>query len=298
MTVDDGRHVALICSDAYAPHAGAMLVSLLAHHPDGSITLHFVPGPDMTSESLDRLEHIVGRARQELCVHRIPPELTAGLPVLGRIGEIGWYRMLLGALLPDLDRILYLDVDAVVTDSLLPLFDVALGDNVAAAIENAYLPQRRADFARLDMEPEGGYINTGVLLLNLERLRNGAAEAMFDRGHRDKNLIEMAEQDVINMEFGDQILRVHPRWNCQNALFLFREGTEEVFGATVVQEAVDDPAVIHFEGPGSCKPWHYLCDHPLRGLYLDHIAATPWGEPPIEGRTLKNMLKRRLGRSG
>lgn len=294
----DERHVVLICSDAYAPHAGAMLASLVGQHPDGDIALHFVPGPDMSGQSLERLEGIAEKSSNRLHVHHIPPDLTAGLPVLGRIGEIGWYRMLLGALLPDLDRILYLDVDAVVTDSLLPLFDVELGDHLAVAIENAYLPQRRADFARLGLDPAGGYINTGVLLLNLDRLRAGAAEAMFDRGHRDKQLIEMAEQDVINMEFGDQILRVHPRWNCQNALFLFREGTEEVFGREVVQEAVDDPAVIHFEGPGSCKPWHYLCDHPLRRLYLEHLATTPWKVPAIEGRTAKNMLKRALGRPG
>lgn len=294
----DGRHVALICSEEYAPHAGAMLASLVGQHPDGSLTLHFVPGPGMSAQNLERLGSIADRAGQQLHVHHIPPELTAGLPVLGRIGEIGWYRMLLGALLPELDRILYLDVDAVVTDSLSPLFEVDLGDRVAVAIENAYLPQRRADFARLGLDPADGYINTGVLLLNLERLRNGAAEAMFDRGHRDKALIEMAEQDVINMEFGDQILRVHPRWNCQNALFLFREGTEEVFGRSVVEEAVQNPAVIHFEGPGSCKPWHYLCDHPLRHLYLDHLASTPWKTPPIEGRTAKNMLKRMIGRTG
>lgn len=288
----EGRHVAVICGDAYSRHAGALLSSLFSLHPDRSLVVHFVPGPDLTAENLERLAQVAERHSYDLHVHRIPPELTAGLPILGRIGEIGWYRMLLGAVLPELDRILYLDADMIVTDSLLPIFDRDLGDDVAAAVENAYLPQREFDFARLDMDPDAGYINTGVLLLNLERLRAGAAEAMFERGHRDKSLIKMAEQDVINMEFGDQIQRMHPRWNCQNALFVAREGTEEVFGADVVAEAVENPAVIHFEGPGMCKPWHYMCDHPLRKIYLDHLATTPWRKPVYEGRTLLNVIRR------
>lgn len=292
MNGSGARHVALICGDAYSRHAGALLASLLTHHPDESITVHFVPGPDVSDENLGRLKQVAENFSYELQVHRVPPELTAGLPILGRIGEIGWYRMLLGEVLPDLDRILYLDADMVVTDSLLPIFDRSLGSDIAAAVENAYLPQRVFDFERLDMDPDRGYINTGVLLLNLERLRGGAANAMFDRGHADKSLIKMAEQDVINMVFGDQIQRMHPRWNCQNALYLAREGTEKVFGADVVAEAVDDPAVVHFEGPGLCKPWHYLCDHPLRHLYLDHLASTPWKKPVLEGRTPLNIVRR------
>lgn len=286
------RHVAIICGDAYSRHAGALLSSLLTYHPGGSIIVHFVPGPDVTEENLARLHHVADRFSYDLHVHRIPPELTAGLPILGRIGEIGWYRMLLGAVLPDLDRILYLDSDMVITDSLLPIFDRDLGHDLAAAVENAYLPQREFDFDRLSMDPAQGYINTGVLLLNLDRLRAGAAEAMFDRGHKDKSLIKMAEQDVINIVFGDEIQRMHPRWNCQNALFLAQEGTAKVFGADVVAEAIADPAVVHFEGPGMCKPWHYLCDHPLRNLYLDHLASTPWKKPVYEGRTPLNIARR------
>lgn len=292
MTDAGDRHVALICGDDYSRHAGALLSSLLTQHPGQSITVHFVPGPDLSDENLARLEQVAEGFSYHLNVHRIPPELTAGLPILGRIGEIGWYRMLLGAVLPDLDRILYLDSDMVITDSLLPIFDRELGDDLAAAVENAYLPQREFDFDRLDMDPARGYINTGVLLLNLDRLRSGGADEMFERGHRDKSLIKMAEQDVINLVFGDQIQRMHPRWNCQNALFVAREGTAKVFGADVVDEAVADPAIVHFEGPGLCKPWHYLCDHPLRNIYLDHLAATPWKKPILEGRTPMNMIRR------
>jgi lipopolysaccharide biosynthesis glycosyltransferase len=86
---------------------------------------------------------------------------------------------------------------------------------------------------------------------------------------------------------------VHPRWNCQNSLFFWPEA-REVFGDATVDEAIANPAILHFEGPELAKPWHYLCEHPLREQFWTHVRQTPWPDPPIQGRTLKNMARKHL----
>ena len=63
------------------------------------------------------------------------------------------------------------------------------------------------------------------------------------------------------------------------------------FGADL-EEARRRPGIRHFEGPGENKPWHYLCRHELRELYLEHRRATPWPEVTLEGATPGNRLRR------
>jgi hypothetical protein len=70
----------------------------------------------------------------------------------------------------------------------------------------------------------------------------------------------------------------------------------DVFGRAAVAEARRDPAIRHFEGPGANKPWHYLCDAPMRGLYFEHRRETPWPDVELEGRTPASAARLRMRR--
>lgn len=65
----------------------------------------------------------------------------------------------------------------------------------------------------------------------------------------------------------------------------------EVLGAAAVEEARADPAIVHFEGPLPCKPWHLLCEHPLRDVYRQHRKATPWPAYTLQGKTPANLVR-------
>ena len=66
-------------------------------------------------------------------------------------------------------------------------------------------------------------------------------------------------------------VHLHPRWNAQSTLFELPL-KRLPFTPQEVAEARTRPAVIHYIGP--FKPWHYLCKHPLRGLYFEHLRQT------------------------
>ena len=99
-----------------------------------------------------------------------------------------WYRIFLPELLPDVDRVLYLDVDTLAMDSLEPLWATDLGGNYLAARD-----QRVRGAGSATAPPSSGwpgreaYFNSGVLLLNLDadaprRPRRRAREFAAEQG--------------------------------------------------------------------------------------------------------------------
>ena len=102
----------------------------------------------------------------------------------------------LAKLLPDLDRVLYLDADVVVVDDLRALYATDLGSNVVAAAPDLYRQYRLAAFGLSGSQP---YVNAGVLLIDLARWRR---ESLTDRlvrfVERSGPQLELHDQDALN----------------------------------------------------------------------------------------------------
>lgn len=99
-------------------------------------------------------------------------------------------RVTIAELLPDVDKVLQLDVDTVVCDDLRPLWDMDLKNRYFAAV-----PEYKGNY-----NPFGNalYFNTGVCLLNLEKIRSdNATEQMVDLLNRRR--MWCADQDGFNL---------------------------------------------------------------------------------------------------
>ena len=87
-------------------------------------------------------------------------------------------------LLPEVERVLYLDVDTLALDDLAPLWRTDLGDAYVGAVTNVFQPDHLFHAAELGIRPED-YFNSGVLLLDLAALRrDGCAERAARGGAR------------------------------------------------------------------------------------------------------------------
>jgi lipopolysaccharide biosynthesis glycosyltransferase len=286
-------HVACATDSAYAPHCATMLHSLLAHHAPGAVHTHVLRDASLDAASSQHLATMVAALGGSVTFHTIDPATCAGLPTMERIPTLMWYRVLLPELLPELDRILYVDCDTLTRADLAPLWQTNLADHYIAAADNV-LERDFADRAeRLGLPPGQRYFNSGVLLMNLDRMRREqCSTALLDYGRSRGDSLVWPDQDALNVVLGARRAPLHPRWNCQNTLFYFPDRSSAVFGADVVRDAVLAPAIVHFEGPALAKPWHYLCKHPLRAEYWQHRAATPWPTAELEGRTWPNRILR------
>jgi lipopolysaccharide biosynthesis glycosyltransferase len=271
----------------YVAHSAAMLHSLLSHHRRGEVRIHYMHGPDVSVRDERRLASMVAHEGGEVSFLRIPDRKLRGLPTKGFTRKATWYRVFLPDLLPDVEKILYLDCDLIVLDSLSPLFETDLAGSWVGAVTNVFQHNHLHRPAELGLAGPEVYFNAGVLLMNLEQMRaNGCTAALIDYGRANAGRLEWRDQDALNVVLGERRTALHPRWNCMNSVLVF-DRADDVFGAEAAAEARACPAIRHFEGPDTNKPWHHLCEDGLRELYLDHRRATPWPRERRERLTFR-----------
>jgi lipopolysaccharide biosynthesis glycosyltransferase len=277
-------HVSCAAEGGYVPHSAAMLHSVLTHRDDYDVHVHYLHGPSFSSLHSSQLEDMVERLGGEITFHCIPNSSVRGLPVLPQFTEAMWYRIFLPELLPSADRVLYLDADTIVVDGLSSLWETPLDGAYLAAVTNVFQPNHFGRPAQLGLPGPNVYFNSGVLLLNLDKLREDdctAALTSFALQHSTRT-IEWPDQDTLNVVLGQRRVPLHPRWNCMNSVLTFPHAAT-AFGRVAVRQARRMPGIRHFEGPAENKPWHRGCSQELRELYFQHRRETPWPHVELVG---------------
>jgi lipopolysaccharide biosynthesis glycosyltransferase len=285
-------HVSCAVVGNYVPHSAAMLHSLLAHRGNAHVRIHYLHDPRLSPLSADRLARMVTDAGGEISFILIADDLVEDLPVLGEFTLATWFRTFLPDLLSDVERVVYLDVDTIVLDSLDPLWQTDLQGQEVAAVTNVFEPEHAHRPAALGLPASQEYFNAGVLLMNLaEMRRRGSGRAIREYGTVHAAEVQWPDQDALNVILGARRLPLHPRWNCMNSVLHFA-AAEEVFGREMVEEARARPAIRHFEGPAGNKPWHFMCDRELARPYAVHRRQTPWPRYRREGLTPGNVARK------
>jgi lipopolysaccharide biosynthesis glycosyltransferase len=278
-------HVAIATDVTYVPWAATAIRSAL-DATSTPIVVHLLAHDTFPSEEALLLTELARAGRGELVVHRVPEPDRPQLDGIGRFGTAVWLRFLLPELLPDIDRVLYLDADTFVTENLAELMDTDLGGLPLGAVRNVVEPAMFPHVASLGIGSPRDLFNSGVLLMDLNVMRReGSSSALVSFAAENAQRLRWPDQDALNVVFAGRWHALHPRYNAMNSLWTWTERADEVFGPDVVREAIAHPAILHFEGPIVCKPWHYLCPHPWRGRYRQALAATPWADTPLEDRT-------------
>jgi lipopolysaccharide biosynthesis glycosyltransferase len=195
-------------------------------------------------------------------------------------------------LLPELDRVLYLDADTIVTGPLDELFARDLSHYALAAVVNPLYAWMSDTFLQgLGVPSICKYFNSGVLLMNLDDWRaNRYTESILEFGCQ-QDVGDWPDQNALNAVLWSKCDLIPPRWN---ALTVYFYGGRRYlcYSASDVDAAREDPAIVHFIGP--YKPWHYRSKHPFRAEYFEHARKTPWGDQPVIGRTPLHALVRLL----
>jgi len=284
--------VACAADEAYAPHSAAMLHSVVGQRGEGELRIHYLHGPSFPDRSADLIRGMVEAGGGSISFLEIPDDRIAGLPEMDFVTSAMWYRIFLPELLPDVDRVLYLDVDVIALDSLEPLWEIDLAGSYVGAVTNVFYMRNHAQRAsQLGIEPTD-YFNSGVVLMNLELMRrDDSSRALFDYATGHAAELAWPDQDALNVVLGKRRVALHPRWNCMNSVLQF-PWAGDVLGADAVEEARARPAIRHFEGPTINKPWHAGSESAMRNTYFEHRRQTPWPEVEMEGARPVGVVRR------
>lgn len=223
-----------------------------------------------------------------------------------------YLRLTLPSLLPDIDRILYMDADVLVRESLLPLWETAAaGENVLAAVKGAvnlsdkWKWNSSRNYWHLLSGMKGGYINAGVTLLYLDEIRNRGLEEQWNA--LVKRQFYYQDQDILNITCQGAIAYLSPKYN--RLAYLKKEDYEQfiaegIYTEKECDEALRAPAILHYAGDKPWKRydtnlgdvwWGYVREQPdLAGLFDEQKARRYHG--PSLGQRVLRKAKRLISR--
>ena len=149
------------------------------------------------------------RLKEGLKIYLIEADdsIFKGFPETVRYSKVVYYRIFASEFLPkNMDRVLYLDPDIIVINSLEELYNTDLDGYYYAACSHTKTLLNDVNRIRLGMKKNTPYINSGVMLMNLDELRrNQTIKEVFDYVKKYGKHFILPDQDIISALYGDKI---------------------------------------------------------------------------------------------
>jgi lipopolysaccharide biosynthesis glycosyltransferase len=276
---------------------GVAMTSILLNSSERDEYFFHVISNFISDRSRRKLHDLTEIHGAELDICSIGEDIRKDIEKVNTIGddthftEASYYRLMVGRIFPDLEKILYLDCDLVVLESLEELWNRDLSNSTIAAVEEIMTPPLHGDtFMGIQR-----YFNSGVLLFNLSRWRKlGYEQKCLGPG---KDLLKRTahhDQSILNHVFrnGD-VEYLGARYNYLiNFKNFFPRSRDPVTKGL-------DPVIVHYAG---LKPWDIdgFLDRDSSlddfSYYLDYFRLSPWADEELLGNVKGKDLIRYLCR--
>lgn len=170
-----------------------------------------------------------------------------------RYSEAASYRLLLPDLLPEYDKVAYIDCDVVVKNDIADLYEKTdLGDNYLGVVYEAPIEGQAERWEALGCDPSR-YFNSGFLLMNLAQMRTEGIVEKFLEASKVEYL-EFPDQDVLNQVCKGRVLPLSPVYNSIRTFLLpqYKDDFLAVYSEAEWKD-VQEHGTIHYTGG---KPWN------------------------------------------
>ena len=284
----------LIAPNNYYVMPSIVLLQSLFDVTEEQLDIYMIHDSKLLDENLNRLKKLIHKHGGKFHPIVVSSQLFGEANVSGHITQEAYYRLLAQDLLPhELDRVLYLDADIIVTRSLQGFYDMPFEDSDGVpcyyvVCEGPGVSKRvREVYDRLGIPYEYPYFNSGVLLMNLSLLReNYDTQNLMEYIHRKGNNLNYHDQDVLNALFYDKVKYVD--WHIYNQTILHIADRNEA------KIRLDKARIIHYAGPD--KPWNYTYSSWYFNEFWKNACRAGYGSLYLQTmiRRLVYMTKRRL----
>jgi len=271
------------CDNNYVWLMGISIISLFENNKDLSSINVYLLGDEITDSNIDILTNIGKRYNRKITVINVQAFEIPDTLLEGRWPQSAFIRLYASQFLPsNLEKILYFDCDTIIDGSIRELADVELGDNLIFGIKDCIGKKYKEN---IGLDPEGIYVNAGVLLLNLKLLREMDVSTEIDK-YMTKYLkyINYADQDILNGVFKDKIGILNPKYDVMtidvvhsySEILALRKPTN-FYSEQELAVAIDNPTIVHYTtNMIVVRPWFSNSDHPLKDLFYKYAAISQW----------------------
>ena len=255
-------NIAFCINDNYVEQLIVVLWSIMKNLTTGRNVNVWIVSSDMSDASKNYLRKLrLGFKNLHLNFLDIDAKELAQLPrTIDYISAETYYRYLLPNLLPNIDKVLYMDADIIVNGDISSLYDTDISKYYMAGGYDLYIDDIKYK-SKIGFEQDELYVNAGVLLMNLKQMRtDNIPQKLIDTTKNMASKVKYQDQDIINIVCRGKILEFDSIYNYTSHNILKEKSK--------YKHAV----VIHYTGPN--KPWLSDSNNPMRHLWRRYAKKT------------------------
>lgn len=249
----------------YSVWVGTVMQSIL-EHTDSKICFHILHDETVSEENKRKLKQVANQKGDSIQFHFIDTAIFDDVKErLHRFTVGTMFRLMLPEILPNLDKIIYLDADLFVNRDIKELWDVDIREYCLAGVIDEGVdihnyPRILNKYPKIKKE---SYFNAGVLYINLKKLREfGNLKKLVVDFLVENPEAGLPDQDALNVIFHNKVLYLDGSWN--RFVYLHRKDNVEKL----------DKAIFHYAATLLMLYSHSQIDLE----YFRTICRTPWSD--------------------
>ncbi len=271
------------CDNNYVWLMGISAISLFENNKEIKELNIYLLGEKISVENKKVLSDIAKKYGRRIIVIDVPQLDIPDALVSSRWPISAFTRLYSGELLPkDLDKVLYLDCDTIINGSLSELETWDVSDDVFWGVKDCIGQEYKKN---IGIDENGLYVNAGVLLINLSKLRNiPIKERLSMYMLKYEKIINYADQDVLNGAFNSKIGVLPPQYDVMTIAVTYsykdiirlRKPTN-YYDEKELKKAIENPILIHYTtNMLIVRPWFSNTNHPLANVFRTYLEMSPW----------------------
>lgn len=277
--------------DDFASIMGVSLLSLLENNQDLENLRVTIFDSGISDENKEKVEEIFQRYNRKMprWIKPISIQQKLSIDVKTDRGSLAQYSRLYiqDYFDNDVKRILYLDCDTLIVNSIRKLFEMNLGCNIVAGVKDAFSKYYRRN---IDLSENDIMINSGVYVVDLDKWRNNRIEDKITEFLiRKKGNVQQGDQGVLNSVLRGKVFSLLPNYNLMSIFYEYSYDEMMKYRKPVnfyskyeIMEAKRKPIIIHYTSAfNTVRPWFENSTHPETNKWLSYYQRSPWRSIPL-----------------
>lgn len=245
-----------------------MLTSLHINNPNHHFNIWLLH-ESIPNAKLLELKQFLTIYESNLIVNKVEGTLLKDSPSIKKYPKEMYFRLLCGQLLPEsITKILYLDPDILIINSIEELWNLDLEGYMMAAATHAGLTNFTQSINTIRLGIDHVYFNSGIMLIDTVLARKYIhAKDIYEYIEKYEDFLILPDQDVLNHLYGAQIKEIPEEvWNYDTDQYLSYFTKSK--GIHDSKWLLENTSILHF--CGKPKPWNQRNLDKFSMLYMHY----------------------------
>ena len=260
---DECIHIAIAFDQHYLLQFYALAASAFDSNPKTSLTFHCITRDIPEKEKLLIADYLENN-NSTVNFYKVDEQLISNFVTMNHWSTTVYYKIFFPLIVSEeVDRILYLDTDTLIVNSLNEWYHLDMQGYPLAVVKDMHV--RKQVFS--DLHEREDYFNSGVMLIDVKKWNTLkiSQETFHFLSHYPERIIYV-DQDALNVVLEKKYLLVSERFNyTYTHLMADASGNE-------LKKILKNLVIIHFT---LSRPWHFLCQNRFRNLYSFYLRKSP-----------------------